>query len=81
MEYNQVATVIVESIIRARPALASTPQEDILQITLAELALDSLDTTTLSLDIEDACQVFVEPEDLANCETLADLVTLVARKR
>ena len=80
MESSQVATVIAESITRARPALASTPQDDILQMTLADLALDSLDTTTLSLDIEDACQVLVEPEDLANCERLSDLVTLVVGK-
>lgn len=80
METNEVATVIVESIIRARPALDSTPKDDILQMTLAELALDSLDTTTLSLDIEDACQVFVEPEDFANCKTVADLLALVTKK-
>ena len=80
MESRQVATVIVESIIRARPALASTPEHDVLQMTLADLALDSLDATTLSLDIEDACQMFVEPEDITNCETLSDLVALVARK-
>ena len=80
MESSQVATIIFESIIRARPALASTPEHGVLQLRLTDLALDSLDATTLSLDIEDACHVLVEPTDFADCETLYDLVALVVGK-
>ena len=80
MESSEVASVIARSIIRARPNLAGTREHDVLQMTLADLALDSLDITTLSLDIEDAFQLLVEPEDLSNCETLSDVVALVLMK-
>ena len=80
MDASQVKTVIANAIIKARPALAGTPEPDVLQTTLRDLALDSLDATTLSLDIEDALGIVVEPEDLAICETLSHLVALVLTK-
>jgi acyl carrier protein len=77
MKPNDIGAVIIESIYRARPALRSMPSKEMLSIKISELALDSLDSTTLSLDIEDFCGVIIEPLDFFDCETLRDLQTIV----
>ena len=81
MERDEVAKVITDSVIRARPALISNSIEEILQMNIDNLALDSLDTTTLSLDIEDATQIVVEPEDVSGCETFQELLKLLLEKK
>lgn len=80
MDSDAVGAVIVEAICRARPALADKSQHEILALRVSELALDSLDSTTLSLDIEDFCGVIIEPVDFQECESVVDLQTLVFSK-
>lgn len=77
MKPDDIGAVIIESIYKARPALRATPTRAVLSIKMAELALDSLDSTMLSLDIEDFCGVVIEPLDFFDCETLLDFQTLV----
>lgn len=79
MKESEVAEVISKSIIRARPSLRSLPVDRVMSTKISELALESLDLTTLSLDVEDACDVFIGPEDLRRCETLSELQQLIFR--
>ena len=80
MESNELREVIIEAVVRARPFLGSDSSQQILNMKISDLALDSLDVTTLSLDVEDACRVVIEPEDFSRCETLSDLHDLVSRR-
>lgn len=77
MKESEVAEVISNSIIRARPSLRSLPVEKVMSTKISDLALDSLDLTTLSLDVEDACNLVIEPEDFRRCDTLFDLQQLI----
>lgn len=79
METHDVANVITESIVKARPSLRSNSGEEILKMKFSDLSLDSLDLTTLSLDVEDACGVVVEPDDFDRCQTLGDLQDFILR--
>ena len=63
----------------ARPQLElSAP--DWKTASLPALALDSLDQTTLCLDIEDATGVELRVEDLSEIATLGDLISFVESK-
>ena len=47
---------------------------------LSSLDLDSLDVLEVVMEIEDAFSIELDPATLANCKTLADVMTVVSRQ-
>lgn len=76
---EEVGKIIVACIKKIRPNAVSMRDDRILSLALSELMLDSLDTTTLCLDIEDNFGVVLNPEELLRCGTLLDFQSIVVR--
>jgi|AntAceMinimDraft_12_1070368.scaffolds.fasta_scaffold68463_2 acyl carrier protein len=73
MNSDEVGVVFINFLLAHRSALYEELQGDWAQLTFKQLALDSLDLTTLCLDVEDELGVEIGLDEVRLCETLGEL--------
>lgn len=77
MSINPIETTVLSFLARARPNEFTNPPENWKSQEVGDLGLDSLDLTTLSLDIEDSLNVLVEVHEISGAPTLGNLIELI----
>jgi|AntAceMinimDraft_17_1070374.scaffolds.fasta_scaffold74737_2 acyl carrier protein len=73
MSLDKINAVIVSFLLANRSSLYEEIRGDWAHLTFERLALDSLDLTALSLDVEDELEIEIGLDDLQACETLGGL--------
>ncbi len=81
MDLTEVEKVIIFFLGKVRPGEFQRVPENWKSQRIEDLALDSLDLTTLALDVEDATAVFLGPDDIRKLKTLGELVDKVESLR
>ena len=80
MTEESITIVLLEFLAQTRPTEFIDVPNGWKSRSVSDLGFDSLDLTTLSLDIEESIGVRIEPEEIGALDTLGDLIRLCQTK-